>query len=93
MDQSAVFLAGSVLTMMGLVTIVIGIVVINNLIHKFWKPITIFTKDSFTLFGMHHDHTDPMNNLTQEEYEHLSKYLKKIREGADKNADDKRTNG
>ena len=37
MDQAAVFLAGSVLTMMGFIVIVIGFVVINNIIHKYWK--------------------------------------------------------
>ena len=37
MDQAAVFLAGSVLTMMGLIVIVVGAVVINNIIHKYWK--------------------------------------------------------
>lgn len=39
MDQAAVFLAGSVLTMMGFIVLVIGIVVINNIIHKYWKPL------------------------------------------------------
>jgi hypothetical protein len=31
MDQAAVFLAGSVLTMMGFVVIVTGLVIINNI--------------------------------------------------------------
>jgi hypothetical protein len=47
MDQSAVFLAGSLLTMLGFIIFVIGIVIINNIIHAFWKPIRIFTEDSF----------------------------------------------
>ena len=37
MDQAAVFLAGSVLVMMGFVVITIGAVAINNIIHKYWK--------------------------------------------------------
>ena len=49
MDQAAVFLAGSVLTMMGFVVIVIGVVAINNVIHRYWKPVKIFTPDSFNL--------------------------------------------
>jgi len=40
MDQAAVFLAGSILTMMGFVVVVIGILAINNLLHKYWKPVT-----------------------------------------------------
>ena len=42
MDQSAVFLAGSILTMLGLVVVIAGIVIINNLLHKYWKPIQFF---------------------------------------------------
>jgi hypothetical protein len=37
MDQAAVFLAGSILTMLGLVVIVAGVVLINNIIHGYWK--------------------------------------------------------
>ena len=37
MDQAAVFLAGSILIMLGIIVIVSGIVVINNIIHKYWK--------------------------------------------------------
>lgn len=42
MDQAAVFLAGSVLVMMGFVIIVVGVVVINNIIHKYWKHLGWF---------------------------------------------------
>ena len=37
MDQAAVWLAGSILTMLGLIVIVSGAVVINNIIYKYWK--------------------------------------------------------
>ena len=37
MDQAAVFLAGSILYALGLLIILIGIIIANNLIHKFWK--------------------------------------------------------
>jgi hypothetical protein len=49
MDQAAVWLAGSILTMLGIIVIVSSAVVINNIIHKFWKPIRIFTADSWNL--------------------------------------------
>jgi uncharacterized membrane protein len=38
MDQAAVFLAGSILTVMGFLIILVGIVIANNIIHKYWKP-------------------------------------------------------
>jgi Flp pilus assembly protein protease CpaA len=47
MDQAAVWLGGSILLMLGLVTVVIGLVFINNILHKYWKPVSIFTKDSW----------------------------------------------
>jgi hypothetical protein len=36
-DQAAVFLAGSILTALGFVVIVIAAVVVNNIIHRYWK--------------------------------------------------------
>ena len=51
MDQEAVFFAGSVLTMLGFVVIVVGVVVINNIIYKFWKPVKLFTEDSWKGFN------------------------------------------
>jgi hypothetical protein len=36
-DQAAVFLAGSILTALGFIVIVIAAVIINNIIHKYWK--------------------------------------------------------
>jgi uncharacterized membrane protein len=42
MDMSATFLAGSILVMMGFVVIIMGIVLINNIFHKYWKPVKIF---------------------------------------------------
>ena len=49
MDQAAVFLAGSILTAIGFVVIVAAAVAVNNLLHKYWKPVRIFTDDSFKL--------------------------------------------
>ena len=37
MDQAAVFLAGSVLTVLGFLVILGGILIANNLIAKYWK--------------------------------------------------------
>jgi hypothetical protein len=42
MDQAAVFLAGSILTAIGFVVVVVGLVVVNNIIYKYWKPLGWF---------------------------------------------------
>ena len=42
MDQAAVWLAGSILFALGMIAIVAGIVAVNNLLHKFWKPVQFF---------------------------------------------------
>ena len=47
MDQAAVFLAGSILTMLGFIVVVAGVVAINNIVHKYWKPVKIFSADSW----------------------------------------------
>jgi len=49
MDQAAVFLAGSILTAIGFIVIVAAVVAVNNIIHRYWKPIKIFTPDSWNL--------------------------------------------
>jgi hypothetical protein len=47
MDQAAVFLAGSILTALGFVVVIIAIVIVNNILHKYWKPVKIFSADSW----------------------------------------------
>lgn len=42
MDTAAEFLGTSILFSLGIVVMVIGATVVNNIIHKYWKPITIF---------------------------------------------------
>ena len=39
MDQAAVFFAGSILTGLGFIVVVICILIINNLFYEYWKPI------------------------------------------------------
>jgi hypothetical protein len=58
MDQAAVFLAGSILTALGFLVVVAAIVIVNNVLHKYWKPVRIFTADSWNVnpphrFAMH----------------------------------------
>lgn len=42
MDKLAVFFAGSILVTMSMVIIAAGIILINNLLHHYWKPMTWF---------------------------------------------------
>lgn len=70
MDQAAVFLAGSILTMMGFVVIVIGIIVINNIIHKYWKPVRIFTPDSWNI-------NPPQRFISEDELTRVAPHLDK----------------
>ena len=79
LEQSSVFIVGSILVMLGLVIISIGAVTINNIFHRYWKPVTLFSKDSFTLFGNTTSATDPMTTLTQEEYDKLVEHLEHLR--------------
>jgi hypothetical protein len=66
MDQAAVFLAGSILTALGFIVVVAAIVAINNLLHKYWKPVRIFTADSWHF-------NPPVRYATEEELAKLGK--------------------
>jgi len=63
MDQAAVFLAGSILTALGFVVVAIGIVVINNIIARFWRPVRIFTEDSWKGLGSNAGFAEPQESL------------------------------
>jgi hypothetical protein len=39
-DNAAEILAGSILTGLAVIVIVITVVAVNNIIHRYWKPIT-----------------------------------------------------
>jgi len=49
MDQAAVFLAGSILTALGFVVVIGAAILVNNLLSKYWKPVRIFTPDSWNI--------------------------------------------
>jgi hypothetical protein len=51
MNQAAVFLGGSILIMLGFVVVIAGTVLINNIIHRYWKPVKIFHPDSWRAFN------------------------------------------
>jgi hypothetical protein len=70
MDQAAVFLGGSILTMLGFIIVVAGVVVINNIIAKYWKPVRIFTSDSWNL-------NPPARYAHQEELDRIAPELAK----------------
>ena len=53
MDQAAVFLAGSILTALGFLVVFAAIVIVNNVLHKYWKPVRIFTADSWNVNPPH----------------------------------------
>ena len=42
LDQAANFFTGSILIMLGFIVITMGIVAINYLLHRFWKPVQMF---------------------------------------------------
>lgn len=42
MESAAIFMAGSILVTLGFLVIVIGVIIVNNLIEKYWKPVRLF---------------------------------------------------
>jgi hypothetical protein len=67
MDQAATFLAGSILTSIGFVIVIGAVIVINNLLSKYWKPVQIIKW-----------YEDPQVRFaTQEELDKIEPALKK----------------
>lgn len=42
MDQAAVFLAGSILFAISVIIITAALLVVNNLLHKYWKSFNLY---------------------------------------------------
>ena len=72
MDQAAIWLAGSILVMLGLIIITAGIVAINNILHKYWKPVKIFTPDSWKGF-----HPPQQQFIHEREFERVATSFEK----------------
>ena len=70
MDQAAVFLAGSILTALGFIVVVAAVVAVNNIIAKYWKPVRIFTSDSWNL-------NPPVRYATEDELARIAPKLEK----------------
>ena len=70
MDQAAVFLAGSILTALGFIVVVAAIVAVNNIISRYWKPVRIFSADSWNL-------NPPVRYATEDELAKIATKLEK----------------
>lgn len=50
-DSASTFLISSILFSVSCLILAAAATAINNLLHKYWKPVTMFSVDSWTLFG------------------------------------------
>ena len=62
-DQASVFLAGSILTGLGFIVVFITILVINNLLAKYWKPIQFLSRQDHPVF-VYQDSVEPKADST-----------------------------
>jgi len=74
MDQAAVFLAASILTALGFIVIFASVVAINNILHKYWKPVRIFTSDSWSAMD------PPGRFVTPEDMKKITPHLDSTKE-------------
>jgi hypothetical protein len=42
MESAAIFMSASILMTIGIVVIVMGIIIVNNLFDRYWKPVKMF---------------------------------------------------
>ena len=64
LDNAAAFMLGTIGYGVGFLVMVVVVVVTNNIISKYWKPIQIFTADSWNInpppqFIEQHEHKEP----------------------------------
>ena len=57
-ENAAVFLANSILIGAGFCIVFIVVIFVNNLLHKYWKPVRIFSSDSWHINPPPHFVTD-----------------------------------
>jgi hypothetical protein len=50
MNNLAVFFAGSILVTIGIIVLSIGVIVINNLLHRYWKPVNVLKYNYKTVY-------------------------------------------
>ena len=50
MEQMANWLIGSILFALGAMVLVFAVVLINNLLHRFWKPVTVIILRNESLY-------------------------------------------
>lgn len=67
MDTAAAFLGTAILFSLGIVVFVIGFTVINNILHKYWKPVKLFVWSD----------TEPKRFMTEEEVKNHNDTLSK----------------
>ena len=63
------FLVGSILFGLGFCILTIAIVIINNVVAKYWKPVRIFSADSWSF-------NPPMRYATDDEVNKIAPTLK-----------------
>lgn len=69
MDQAALFLAQSILVMMGFVVITVGILIINNLLSKHWKPVKFLRFEPVQTAFMTQEQYDAMMSSQEQKVE------------------------
>lgn len=65
------FLVGSILFGLGFCILTVAIVIINNIIAEYWKPVKIFSSDSWSL--------NPPVRYAQEEPTHVAPTFKETK--------------
>lgn len=73
LDNAAAFMLGTVGYGLGIIVLVAVVVIINNIIAKYWKPVRIFTADSWNI--------NPPHFVTMEEAAKIAPHLEETKNG------------
>ena len=74
LDNAAAFMLGTIGYGVGVIVVLVVIVAINNIIAKYWKPVRIFTADSWRIDA-------PARFVTQEELDRVAPHMEDTTHG------------
>jgi hypothetical protein len=63
-NQAALFFSGSILTVLSVIVLSIGILIVNNLFHRFWKPVAFLRFQDYPPMMTDYNAVDQLHKKT-----------------------------
>lgn len=71
MESAAIFMSASILITIGVVVIVMGILIINNLFDRYWKPVKMFRYEYKPVYYRQDEPTSEVDKTVEPKMEEI----------------------